>query len=323
MTIKGLTNTSASFPRIGKLRKGDVKSAKAPGRDLPYFRFDSSDQKAVNDFEAAYGEQPTKVNVLFPHPTVERNFQTAMEAYGAGGIERRCDRETIGGQRVDGRFSYCRAQCRYPQCECKEVGRLQIIIPELKRFAYVTAETHSINDIVNLTQQLQAIEMTFGRLNGVPLVLRRRPEQVSVPLKGGNRTRKEMWMLSVEVSPEWAGLQLEAQKVAALQQAKVYSLEPVGSSAQAALPSASEVIKSAELVDEFGGDRTPIDYLSTDLWINIQKAFKQADTSDRIETFRQAALAKIEEGALPAIARHGIESLAEQANQRLADLYRV
>lgn len=323
MPIKGLTNTVASFPRIGKLRKGAAKPESGPGKDLPYFRFDSTDSKAVKDFEAAYGKQPTSINILFPHPTVESNFQTAMEAYGAGGIERRCDRETISGQRVKGKFSYCRAECNYPQCGCKEVGRLQLIIPELKRFAYVTAETHSINDIVNLTQQLQAIQMTFGRLNGVPLILRRKPEQISVPMKGDNRTRKEMWMLSVEVSPEWASLQLEAQKVAALQQAKVYSLEPLNTPTVADLPAASEVIDSVGLEDEFGDDRTPIDYTTTDLWINIQKAFKQADTQDRIETFRQAALAKIQEGALPAIARHGIENLADQANQRLADLYRV
>lgn len=262
MAIKGLTDTGASFPRIGKLRKGDVKPVKGPGKDLPYFRFDTTDQKAANDFAAAYGDQPTDINILFPHPTIDRNFQTAMEAYGSGGIERRCDREFISGQRSNGRFVYCRSECVYPACQCKEVGRLQVIIPELNRFAYVTAETHSVNDIVNLTQQLQAIEMTFGRLNGVPLVLRRRPEQVSVPLKDGKRARKEMYMLSVEVSPQWAELQLEAQKVAALQQAKIYTLEPSPQTVVKALPSAAEVIQSAELEDEFGGDRTPIDYLS-------------------------------------------------------------
>lgn len=216
MPIKGLTDGEATFPRIGILRKGSEKKGNAPGRDLNHFRFDSSDQKAIADFKATYGNAPTEIKVLLPYDTTERVFMTCKEEYTAGGLKHRCDGETVSVQQVmvNGKAKYQTSFMSEVKCPggCKEVGRLQVVIPALKRFGYVTAETHSINDIVNLHQQLKAAEMTFGSLKAVPFVLRRSPSKISTPGSDGNRSRRESWLLSIEVDPQWAERQLEAAR---------------------------------------------------------------------------------------------------------------
>jgi len=320
MAIKGLTDKKAAFPRIGKLRKGGVKTGNKPGQDLDHFRFDSPDPAAMAAFAAAYGDRPQSVNVRLPYPTVEENWSAAMEKYGAGGLEIRCDREFMEGCRVNGRFVKCfpgRSPCQRDEsqkdggCGCKEVGRLNLIIPELQRFAYVTAETHSINDIVNLTQQLTAIEMMFGRLSGIPLVLTRRPEQISTPKADGGRARREKWLLSIEVSPEWASRQIEASDRHALAQAA----QPLLGGAPLAL---------APAVDDFEADPSPpplpsYDFTQSELWFNIKAAFGKVQNADDIQRYQAKALGYIDSGALPPHAKTMIFDLCDRASQKLAD----
>jgi hypothetical protein len=214
MAIKRLTR-EASFPLIGKLRKGGVRpeSGKAPGKDLTYFRFDSDDAHATKCFTAAYGDQPAQVNVFLPHQTASQNFSCWQEAYVAGGLTHRCDGETcviwLDGKKYSTEPKPCPGGC-------KEVGRLMVIIPELQRFAYVTVETHSINDIIRLQENLQAVEFLRGDLRGIPFILKRTPVEISTPTPDGKRARREKWLLSIEVDPVWASLQLEAMHRAAL-----------------------------------------------------------------------------------------------------------
>ena len=239
MAIKGLTDQPAALPQIGILRKGSPRpeSGKAPGRDLTHFRFDSKDDRASADFLSAYGDEPREINCVLPFATAEENFLTSKESYGASGLRSRCDGETVSAMRLpDGQI-----QRQFPSpvacfglkgdeqgrsfCEdCKNVGRLQIIIPELKRFAYVVAETHSVWDIVHLDQQLKAFQLTFGSLNSIPFVLSRVPEKVSTPRKDGGRVRAEKWLLNIGINPDWAARQLEAVKNQQLASASVYQI---------------------------------------------------------------------------------------------------
>lgn len=214
MAIKRLVR-EAAFPCVGKLRKGGVKpeSGKAPGKDLTYFRFDSDDARAVSHFRAAYGDEPAQVNVFLPHQTAAQNFSCWQEAYVAGGLTHRCDGETCVIW-LDG--TKYRTDPKPCPGGCKEVGRLMVIIPELQRFAYVTVETHSINDIIRLQENLQAVEFLRGDLRGIPFILKRTPVEISTPTADGKRARREKWLLSIEVDPAWAALQLESMHRAAL-----------------------------------------------------------------------------------------------------------
>jgi hypothetical protein len=208
MPIKRLQRTEGQpqFPNIGKLRKGGERpeSGKAPGKDLDYFRFTSDDDRAMAMFEAAYGKEPQAINVYLPMPTTDENFSSWQEAWVAGGLQHRCDGETCTiWLKPDGTYSQEPKPC---PGGCKEVGRLMVIIPELQRMAYVTAETHSINDIITLTDNLNAIESIAGTLTGIPFILKRVAKEISTPAGNGKRARRTKWMLSIEVDPVWAAL---------------------------------------------------------------------------------------------------------------------
>lgn len=218
MAIKGLTHQRAEFPEIGQLRKGAEKpNEKQPGKDLTYFRFTSELPDVVAAFESAYDGEPRLINVFLPFRHADDCWEAWQEEYKAGGLVHRCDGETaVLWQKQDGSYSTEKKPC---PGGCKPTGRLKVIIPELRRLAYVTVLTTSWHDIRNLDAQLRALESLRGDLTGIPLQLRRRPHKISTPSgNGGKRVRREKWLLSIEAAPQWVDLQLEAQQAAAIPQ---------------------------------------------------------------------------------------------------------
>ena len=222
MPIKHLqSNRAAAFPCIGKLRKGgekqtNQKGKEVMGRDLDHFRFVTDDPDAAKAFAAYYGNEPRSVNVFLPYATADENFQAWMEEYRAGGLVRRCDGETCVFQRdAQGRAITAPTPCAR-QCACKQVGRLAVIVPELQRMAYVTVETHSVYDIVQITENLHAAQALRGDLRGIPFILSRREREISTPTGDGGRARRKKWLLFIEPDPQWVSRQLESMRIAAM-----------------------------------------------------------------------------------------------------------
>lgn len=222
MPIKHLqTDRPAAFPCIGKLRKGGAKQTNAKGkevmgRDLDHFRFTTDDADAAAAFAAYYGPEPKAIKVFLPYATTDQNFQAWMEEYRAGGLVRRCDGETcVFSRDARGNAVTTPTPCAKP-CGCKQVGRLAVIVPELVRMAYVTVETHSVYDIIQLTENLQAAEFMRGDLRGIPFILSRREREISTPTPEGGRARRKKSLLFIEPDPSWVQRQLESMRLAAL-----------------------------------------------------------------------------------------------------------
>ena len=227
MPIKGMTNQQAAFPEIGQLRKGAPKPERGIGKDLRHFRFTSEIQEVEVEFHTHYNDEPRLINVFLPFRTADENWEAWQESYVAGGLVHRCDGETMTlWRQQDGSYSTEPKPCPFANGakptkahpECKPVGRLKVIIPELRRLAYVTVLTGSIHDIRNLDAQLRALEALRQDLRGIPLQLRRSPKQISTPTPGGKRARREKWLLSIEAAPTWVHLQLAAQEAEAMPQ---------------------------------------------------------------------------------------------------------
>lgn len=220
MPIIGLTNQTAQWPTIGTLRKGAEKSERSPGRDLDHFRFDTDDTIAAAAFESAYGKQPREVTICLPHRTLDQNFMAFRESWTASKLNHRCDGEQCYSYNQHGVLAPNSIKC--PDIDkqnksCKQVGRLSVIVYGLQRYALVTVLTTSIHDIVALSQQLGAIEALRADLSGIPLLLSRVEKEISMPKSDGTRVRVKKWMLQIEVSPEWATLQLQSMQRQALQ----------------------------------------------------------------------------------------------------------
>jgi large subunit ribosomal protein L29 len=249
------------FPCIGKLRKGGAKRKNAQGKeimgeDLKYFRFTTDDAHAAETFAAYYGAQPQSVEVFLPYATTAENFGAWLEEYTAGGMTRRCDGETQHFHRdADGKGNTTPVKCERlcgRKCGCKEVGRLAVIVPHLARLAYITVETHSLYDIMQLTENLQAAEALRGDLRGIPFILSRRDREISTPGADGKRTRRTKSLLFIEPNPEWVARQLESMRLAALPIVDVPALQ-APASRMIAGPTAADFDDDDELDDE-GGD---------------------------------------------------------------------
>jgi hypothetical protein len=233
MTIKGLTDRGLSFPEIGKIRKGGKKTdPRKPGPDLKYFRveFDEAETMAIQKFTAVYKDQPTAIRIILPFNEIEKMWDAWLEAYTAGRMVARSDGEkylyridTETGEIVTKNgvniktgqpdpyiegapvgYYTSRSTGKKEAIYCKATGRLKVIIPELERAAYVTVLTTSIHDIANISDQLRAFQtINNGRISGIPLILRRRPKEISTPSQDGGRARRVKWLLSIEADPEW------------------------------------------------------------------------------------------------------------------------
>lgn len=93
----------------------------------------------------------------------------------------------------------------------KPVGRLRVVIPELKRLATLTFMTTSKRDIMamggpdsgelgSIVRVCQSVKVPFA---GVPLILKRRQEDVSVPQDDGTAMRVKKWLVHIEPDPEF------------------------------------------------------------------------------------------------------------------------
>lgn len=217
MPIIGLTDRTASFPRIGELRKGaeKPKTGNRPGADLKYFRFTSKNDEALESFNRAYPSEPNAINVFLPFNTTDENFEAWQEEWGAGSLKHRCDGKTaVRWQTPQGTYSHDPIPC---PGGCKQVGRLKVIIPELGRLAYVVVLTTSIHDIMEIHANLSAYEALRDGLQGIPFILSRVPRMISTPSgKDGKRARREKWLIHIEAAPAWVNAQLSVMQRKAL-----------------------------------------------------------------------------------------------------------
>jgi hypothetical protein len=245
MPIKGLSDRGMAFPEIGQIRKGAKKPENAPGKDLTYFRveFDEKEVATIATFTKLYGKEPTDINIVLPFSGIDQLWDAWLEAYTAGRLVARADGEkflylvdcktgnilVINGLDVaTGKpRPYTAGQIvgydyQNKPVKCKETARLKVVIPELQRLAYLTVLTGSKNDIANISAQLLAIQIFcagMGKgLGGTPLVLRRRPHEVSCPDPKNKslRVRRTKWLLSIEADPEFVKAALIETKRLAL-----------------------------------------------------------------------------------------------------------
>ena len=269
MPIRGLTDKS-EFPQIGDIRKGAPKTTNRPGEDLEHFRFESDEAEVEELFRDAFGPNPKRIRVRLPYPTTEENFDAYLEEYVASGLQRRCDGETICLWRDDkGEVHTSEKPCESGRCQCKETGRLKVVIPELKRMGLVVVHTTSKHDIMNLHGALsryeQVAKTSGGNLSGIPFILRRRKQKISTPSgKGGGRARREKSLLCIEPESVWVSVQLEAARQRSLDTSRRADTPQIGGKPRLIGDGSSNgqeiVVEDAEVTRQelTGPDPTPL-----------------------------------------------------------------
>lgn len=225
--IKGLTDDIVPrLPRLGKLRKGGEKTAKGFGEDLTHFRFTSDKADIVEAFTAALGPQPNRLRVYLPYQTVEQAFPTWCELWDKTGLAHRCNGETMtvwrNGSKYERGSKPCPGGHEKNDFRNDAVGRLDLLIPELIQagfVGYVTLETHSLHDILNITRVLAGVYDARRDLRGIEFILSRVKENISTPGwgdKADGRTRVDKWLVRLEPTHEWMSMQIARSRATAM-----------------------------------------------------------------------------------------------------------
>lgn len=253
MPIKGLTDRGMAFPMIGRIRKGAKKTEEnKPGSDLTYFRveFDPNEIPSESLFTSIYKDKPQSINFFLPpSESLEDVASFWLEAYTAGRMVARSDGEIYwylidtktnkilvqNGELVDqpGRtMPYdAKVPCGYYTKQstgeqvaifCKPVGRIRMVIPELRRAAWLMFMTSSKHDCMNLSSQIAALIKMPYNISTIPLILSRKPREISTPDGKVGRARRTKWLVNIEISPAWFGRLLDRQKETQFIEAQAY-----------------------------------------------------------------------------------------------------
>lgn len=307
MPIQNLTNREPQFLIIGKLRKGDPKSANRAGKDLDYFRFTSdTDPSLPAIFESIYGATPTVVNCFMKANTTDRVFSAWRELRNRIGLLHRCDGEFVHEYNERGVLTKTATPCPtahladvienaqgYAQKnpdKCQPRATLDLIIPELQRAGLVRFSTTSMLDITRIDAELRAIEQLCGGLYGIPLQLVRIKEQVSSPAKDGKRLTTSRFMVHIQIEPSFF-----AAKIAAVQQA-AYNALPQPKT----LPNPQHLIPNAQsptpnpqrFIDEETGEIFEAELWDDDVLpavAEVQESVPQCTAKDLKALYREVA----------------------------------
>ena len=186
MPIKGISDIRR-LPRVGKIRLGE-RATSAKGSQYPravdYFvvrEDDATSAAAVAAFRQVYGDRPRELRIMFPTNDEESFFPQWYKSYKAGvGLWCRGDGEVA--QRVEnGQLVEVPCPCDLlKQGLCKRIGNLQFLLPDVPIIGVWQLDTSSFHSMVNLNSTIEMIKgMTGGRIAGIPLTLRLRPQEVA------------------------------------------------------------------------------------------------------------------------------------------------
>ena len=226
MPIRGVTDQQGGLPVIGRLRKGDPKPAKGPGRDTDHFRFTSGLSEVEKQFQSVYGDKPAELQVYLPYRDLERNFPHNVEKWQAAGLMWRGDGEYLSLW-YDGKArayvndpEYRQKQPCPDDVNAKWTGRLFVILPQLWEAGYmglVMLTTTSKHDVLNLVRELIVIRDNAPNADfrGIAFRLFRMEDTIARPTSDGGRTLGTHFGVHLAALPLWQQPLLDKPKASA------------------------------------------------------------------------------------------------------------
>jgi len=157
------------LPRIAKLKLGEViptkdgKSTKP--KSIDYFRLDESTAQSpsiVDQFYKNYGDKPKELNIIFPFNSIKWIIDDYFKRYSFKKLLCKGDGESCS--KFDEKSeNMIDSDCLGPDCpyvsnkQCKRIGTLRFMLPEISSIGYFQIDTSSYNSIVNIRGVLKSM----------------------------------------------------------------------------------------------------------------------------------------------------------------------
>ena len=226
MGIIGLTDQGASFPFLGTIRKGGskkkamVKNKKTgqmeekeiQGDDLTYFRLDLGEKhnpELEKAWFSAFGNEPKQFSCLLLHESTDEAFDAWWKEYASNRVLTKKCNGKIQCQWLTEKNTYsfepkpCQKDSNNP-CKCTPSAELRVVIPDLGVMGFFKLLTHSKWDILSLSQQLNMVYLSAGKLTGIPFLVKRQPREIFANYNN-QKHKVTKSLLSIEVHPDVAG----------------------------------------------------------------------------------------------------------------------
>jgi hypothetical protein len=245
MPIKNLSD-ARRLPRLGTIALG-VKKTNSAGKEYPT----EVDYFVVSDkVKAVFGDKPKELRIMFPVSQPEVFFQQWYKCYGSSALKCKGD-----GERADtwdeenGGLKNIPCPCpKLEAGECKPIGTLQFLIPEVDGAGVWQITTSSKNSIIDINSSIDFIRAIAGRIHMIPLVLKRE-ERNMTRTEGGKQKKSTHYTMKIDVA---AGFTLKQLQAAAQVQASTVLLPPADESKDELLYPANGFSQETERVEDEG-----------------------------------------------------------------------
>jgi len=220
----------ASFPEVGKIRKGAAKSKQGyVGKDLNERMrvvFDPGNDDLEAKFISIYGTlEPPKIHAMLPY-NLDLCWSSFNEAYSTGRQVALADdhhflmkRHPITGEyEVRGGEPYIEyhpGMCIEYQRGKKKISlpikphnRLKLFLPELQEFVFLTLVSTSFYDREAIAGNLAAIQLLANNLNGgnvagIPIYIYRVERSIVWNKTDGSAARVNKWIFAIKPDAAW------------------------------------------------------------------------------------------------------------------------
>ena len=251
MPIAGLTD-NYRFDRMGKIRLGE-KRKNEKGKEYPYelsyFKLDPGTPSEehrdalIAEFKKLYGDEPTRIKIMFPVSDPEVIMPTYLKRYTRAGLQCKGDNVTAicmnekaakGLEVIGDANGMIEVKCDKETCpyyiakDCKQNATLNVLLPDMPGLGVWQIITTSGNSIRNINGALAMIQAKAGHINMIPVWLERREEETVNP-EAGKQTHH---IMHIDSDLRLADLQRVAQ------------LKP--SEVMLELPMAEDLVEGAE-----------------------------------------------------------------------------
>lgn len=195
MPIKNLSDIRR-LPRLGKISLGiKVKNEK----DVEY-------PKEVDYFvcppkvEKVYKGEPKELRIMFPVEDPDVFFQQWYKSYGFNLLKCKGDGDkAFTWDEEHGGMKEVPCPCdALKKGECKRIGILQFLLPDVPGAGVWQITTSSWNSIVDINSSIDYIKQTCGRIRMIPLILKRVETSIQRIEKGKPKKGKH-YTLQIDV----------------------------------------------------------------------------------------------------------------------------